>query len=78
MIPAGFFSDPETGEPLGEHLYTNTDKTWEWLQEKAAKAARYLGYLPWMARQITQQSVGGKKNPRGRISSGAGFQQAKP
>ena len=33
-----------TGKP-----YTNTDETWLWLSDKAAKAARYLGYLPWDA-----------------------------
>jgi len=27
--------------------YTNTDKDWEWLQGNAAKAARWLGYLPF-------------------------------
>jgi hypothetical protein len=48
MVPAGIFRDDD-GKPLGEHLYTNTDKTWLWLSEKAAKAARYLGYLPWEA-----------------------------
>lgn len=29
--------------------YINTDKNWEWLQNKAAKPARYLGYIPWDA-----------------------------
>jgi hypothetical protein len=27
--------------------YTNTDADWVWLQENAAKAARWLGYLPF-------------------------------
>lgn len=27
--------------------YTNTDESWTWLSERAAKAARWLGYLPW-------------------------------
>jgi hypothetical protein len=27
--------------------YQNNDETWLFLSEKAAKAARYLGYLPW-------------------------------
>lgn len=27
--------------------YTNTDKDWAWLQEDAAKAARWLGYIPF-------------------------------
>lgn len=27
--------------------YTNTDENWEWLSEKVAKAARWLGYLDW-------------------------------
>jgi hypothetical protein len=29
--------------------YTNTDQDWAWLQNKAAKAARWLGYLPFDA-----------------------------
>jgi hypothetical protein len=29
-----------TGEP-----YINTDECWEWLQDEAAKAARWLGYV---------------------------------
>jgi hypothetical protein len=33
--------------------YTNTDEDWEWLSEKAAKAARWLGYVPFT--QITDQ-----------------------
>jgi hypothetical protein len=33
--------------------YTNTDDDWEWLSEKAAKAARWLGYVPFT--QITDQ-----------------------
>jgi hypothetical protein len=28
-------------------LYTNTDEDWTWLQSKAAKAARWLGYVPF-------------------------------
>jgi len=27
--------------------YTNNDETWQWMSDKAAKAARWLGYLPW-------------------------------
>ena len=27
--------------------YTNTDKDWTWLQSKAAKAGRWLGYIPF-------------------------------
>jgi hypothetical protein len=27
--------------------YTNTDEDWEWLQEDASKAARWLGYVPF-------------------------------
>jgi hypothetical protein len=27
--------------------YTNTDETWEWLTENAAKAGRWLGYVPF-------------------------------
>jgi hypothetical protein len=27
--------------------YTNTDEDWTWLQSKAAKAARWLGYVPF-------------------------------
>jgi hypothetical protein len=33
--------------------YTNTDEDWIWLSEKAAKAARWLGYVPFT--QITDQ-----------------------
>ena len=33
--------------------YANTDDDWEWLSEKAAKAARWLGYIPF--EQITDQ-----------------------
>ncbi|HEX7013263.1 MAG TPA: hypothetical protein VF161_10965 [Steroidobacteraceae bacterium] len=29
--------------------YTNTGENWEWLQDKAAKAARWLGYVPFDA-----------------------------
>ncbi len=29
--------------------YLNNDETWTWLSEKAIKAARFLGYLPWDA-----------------------------
>jgi hypothetical protein len=28
-------------------LYTNDDENWEWLSEHAAKAARWLGYVPF-------------------------------
>jgi hypothetical protein len=34
-------------------IYTNTDKTWEWLQGSAAKYARWLGYIPF--EQIADQ-----------------------
>jgi|SRR6516165_10795616 len=27
--------------------YTNTDQAWEWFQEEPAKAARWLGYVPF-------------------------------
>lgn len=33
--------------------YANTDKDWQWLQDDAAKAARFLGYIPFD--QITDQ-----------------------
>jgi hypothetical protein len=33
-----------TGEP-----YINTSECWEWLQNDAAKAARWLGYVPFDA-----------------------------
>lgn len=33
-------------KPKGGH-YVNDDATWTWLSEKAAKAARWLGYLPF-------------------------------
>ena len=33
--------------------YVNTDDHWEWLQADAAKAARFLGYIPFD--QITDQ-----------------------
>lgn len=29
--------------------YINNDENWTWLSEKAIKAARFLGYLPWSA-----------------------------
>jgi hypothetical protein len=29
--------------------YQNDDPTWVWVSEKAAKYARYLGYIPWNA-----------------------------
>jgi hypothetical protein len=35
-----------TTKPNGE-TYRNTDKDWTWLQEKAADAARWLGYIPF-------------------------------
>jgi DNA topoisomerase VI subunit B len=28
-------------------IYTNTDKNWVWLQSRASKAARWLGYVPF-------------------------------
>ena len=34
-------------------IYENTDKNWEWLQGDCAKAARFLGYIPFD--QITDQ-----------------------
>lgn len=36
----------QTVKPNGE-VYGNTDKNWTWLQEKAADAARWLGYIPF-------------------------------
>jgi hypothetical protein len=33
-------------KPDGE-VYQNTDDDWEWLSEKAGKAARWLGYIPF-------------------------------
>jgi hypothetical protein len=33
-------------KPDGE-IYTNTDKNWVWLQSRASKAARWLGYVPF-------------------------------
>ena len=36
------------GQPKPNGLpYTNTDRDWTWLSEKAAKAARWLGYVPF-------------------------------
>jgi hypothetical protein len=29
--------------------YINDDKNWKWMSEKVAKAARFLGYIPWTA-----------------------------
>jgi hypothetical protein len=37
-----------TTMPQGQ-LYTNTGENWEWLQAPAAKAARWLGYVPFDA-----------------------------
>jgi len=31
----------------GNGVYENTDKCWQWLSEDAAKAARWLGYVPF-------------------------------
>jgi hypothetical protein len=36
----------EAVKPDGNR-YTNTDKDWEWLQGTCAKAARFLGYIPF-------------------------------
>lgn len=36
----------EVAKPDGT-AYTNTDKDWFWLVNNPAKAARWLGYLPW-------------------------------
>jgi hypothetical protein len=33
---------PDTGE-----LFANTEANWRWLQQKAAKAARWFGYMPF-------------------------------
>jgi len=33
-------------KPNGEQ-YTNTDDNWQWFSSKVAKAARWLGYIPW-------------------------------
>jgi hypothetical protein len=41
MLVSGVVTKPN-GTP-----YTNTDDDWTWLQEHAAKAARWLGYLPF-------------------------------
>jgi hypothetical protein len=40
-----FVTDAPT-KPNGE-TYRNTDADWRWLQEKAADAARWLGYIPF-------------------------------
>jgi hypothetical protein len=36
----------ESVKPNGKP-YTNTDRDWDWMSEKAAKAARWLGYIPF-------------------------------
>jgi hypothetical protein len=36
----------KTDKPNGTP-YINTDEDWRWLQEHPAKAARWLGYVPW-------------------------------
>jgi len=36
--------------------YKNDDQTWLWLADKAAKAARYLGYLSWDALRDARNS----------------------
>lgn len=41
--------------PCGS-VYVNDDDTWTWLQEKAAKAARWLGYLPF-SRIVDQRNA---------------------
>jgi hypothetical protein len=38
-------SSADVSRPDGKR-YINNDNTWEWLTEKAAKAARWLGYVP--------------------------------
>ncbi len=55
--------------------YVNDDETWIWLQEKAAKAARYLGYLPWEALRDARNSppqifTDEFKPPEWRLSTG--------
>ena len=42
--------------PNGEP-YINSDDCWLLLSEKAAKAARYLGYLPWSAIRDARNSA---------------------
>jgi hypothetical protein len=37
-----------TAMPTGDH-YANTGECWDWLQAEAAKAARWLGYVPFDA-----------------------------
>ncbi len=34
-------------KPHDGRIYINTDKCWEWLADEAAKAARWLGYVPF-------------------------------
>ena len=41
--------------PCGS-VYVNDDDTWIWLQDKAAKAARWLGYLPF-SRIVDQRNA---------------------
>ncbi len=36
--------------------YVNDDKTWKWMSEKVAKAARFLGYIPWTALRDARNS----------------------
>jgi hypothetical protein len=45
-----------TGNP-----YTNTEKSYEWMQDKPAKAARWLGLVPWT-------DIIDKKNDEPRVS----------
>lgn len=39
-------ADGKVEKPNGE-VYKNTQEDWKWLQEEAAKAARWLGYTPF-------------------------------
>lgn len=44
------------GRPMPDGTpYVNTDACWEWLSEKAAKAGRWLGYVPFA--QIIDQRI---------------------
>ena len=54
--------------------YTNTDESWLWLQSKAAKAARWLGYVPF-GRIVDQRNEAPKNYVPEAVSPEPGWEQ---
>jgi hypothetical protein len=70
----------EARKPNG-FAYTNTDADWRWLQEKAADAARWLGYLPFEAihdQRNPNWTVRRFKEPTPRATLSVGFEVTIP